>query len=101
MSNDVAELLLIALLGLATYGLRVGGYLLLARFEPLDRRIEAALDAVPIAVITAIVAPVVLTTGLAETIAAGVTVVAAMRLPVIPTLVVAAVTVSLLRALGL
>ncbi len=101
MSNGLAELVLIALLGLATYGLRVGGYLLLARFERLDPRVEAALDAVPAAVIAAIVAPVVLATGLAETIAAAVTVVAAMRLPVIPTLLIAAVTVSLLRALGL
>ena len=59
---------------------RIGGYLVLSRFERLNPRVEAALDAVPAAVITALVAPAVLATGAAETIAAIVTIVAALRL---------------------
>lgn len=101
MSADPMALLLILALGVATYGTRVVGHLVLSRFERLDRRVEAALDAVPAAVITALVAPAVLATGWAETIAAAVTVAASLRLSMIPTLLIAAVTVSLLRAAGL
>lgn len=101
MSADVTAYVVIVALGLATYGLRIGGYLLLARFERLNPRVEAALDAVPAAVITAIVAPVAVATGVAETIATLLTIGAALRFPVIPTLVVAALSVSLLRAAGL
>jgi uncharacterized membrane protein len=101
MSADPMAVLLILLLGVATYGTRIAGHLVLSRFERLNPRLEAALDAVPIAVITALVAPAVLATGPAETIAAVVTVIAALRLPILPTLLVAAVTVSLLRAAGL
>ena len=93
--------LLILALALATYGTRIAGHLILSRFEKLDPRVEAALDAVPAAVITALVVPAVLATGAAETIAAGATILAALRLPVIPTLLIGAVTVSVLRALGL
>ena len=49
--------LLIAVAALATYATRVGGHLVVARFRRLDPRVEAALDAVPVAVLTAIVAP--------------------------------------------
>jgi len=101
MSVALSDIVLILLLGIGTYAMRIGGYLVLARFERLDPRIEAALDAVPAAVITALVAPVVLATGLAETIAAIVTIAAALRLSIMPTLLIAAVTVSLLRAVGL
>ena len=101
MSADPMAVLLILALAVATYGTRVAGHLILSRFERLDPRVEAALDAVPAAVITALVAPAVLATGVADTIAAGVTILAALRLPVIPTLIVGAVTVSILRAMGL
>jgi uncharacterized membrane protein len=101
MSADPEAILLILALGLATYCTRIAGHLVLSRFERLDPRVEAALDAVPAAVITALVAPMVLATGLAETVAAGVTVLAALRLSIMPTLLIAAVTVSALRAAAL
>ncbi len=93
--------LLILALGIGTYVTRAAGHVILSRFERLDPRVEAALEAMPAAVITALVAPAVLATGIAETIAAAVTVLAAMRLPIMPTLLIAALTVSLLRATGL
>lgn len=93
--------LLIMALGLATYGTRIAGHLILSRFESLNPRIEAALDAVPIAVITALVTPAVLASSVADSIAAAITVVAALRLPILPTLLIAAVSASLLRAAGL
>lgn len=101
MSPELAEIGMIMLLGLATYALRIGGYLVLARFDRLDPRLEAALEAVPASVITALVAPVAFATGIAESIAALATVMAALRWPIMPTLLVAALSVSLLRAAGL
>jgi uncharacterized membrane protein len=93
--------LLILALAAGTYLTRIGGHLILSRFQHLNPRAEAALDAVPAAVITALVSPAVLAAGVADAIAAAVTILAALRLPMIPTLVVAAVTVSVLRAAGL
>ena len=101
MIADPMAVLLILALGVATYGTRIAGHLVLSRFEKLDPRVEAALDAVPAAVITALAAPMVLATGYAETVAAAVTILVALRLPILPTLLIAAVTVSLLRAAGL
>lgn len=101
MSGELSEFALIVLLGLATLAMRLGGYLVLSRFGRLNPRVEAALDAVPASVIAAIVAPVALATGVAETVAAAVTIVAALRLPILPTLVIGGVCAALLRAAGL
>ena len=101
MSVDPLTLLLILALGVATYGTRVAGYLILSRFETLDPRVEAALDAVPAAVITALVTPAVLASSWADAIAAVITIIAALKLPVIPVLLIAAVSVTALRASGL
>jgi uncharacterized membrane protein len=101
MSGDVAEVLMIVTLGVVTYAMRIGGALVLARFEHLNPRVEAALEAVPAAVMTAIVAPVALASGPAESIAAVATTLAALRLSIMPTLVIAAATVAILRAAGL
>lgn len=43
-----------------TYLSRAGGHLVLSRFEHIHPRIEAALNAVPAAVLTTLVAPAVL-----------------------------------------
>lgn len=51
---------------IATYLTRVGGHLVLSRFERIHPRVEAALDAVPAAVLTTLVAPALLTAGPAE-----------------------------------
>ena len=40
-----------------TYLTRIGGHLVLSRFERIHPRVEAGLDAVPAAVLTTIVAP--------------------------------------------
>ena len=94
------SLLLIVALGLGTYATRIGGHLVLSRFERLDPRVEAALEAVPAAVMTAIVAPLALATGPFEAIAAGVTILASLRLPIHAVLVVGMVVVAGLRAIG-
>ena len=43
-----------------TYATRVGGHLVVSRFSSLHPRVEAALDAVPAAVLTTLVAPVLI-----------------------------------------
>lgn len=53
----------------ATYLTRVGGHLVLSRFERVHPRVEAGLNAVPAAVLTTLVAPAMLTAGPAEWIA--------------------------------
>lgn len=48
---------------------RVGGHLILVRFTPLHPRVEAALQAVPVAVLGALIAPAILLGGPAELVA--------------------------------
>jgi uncharacterized membrane protein len=61
---------------------------------------KAALDALPPAVLMAVIAPVILATGPVETIAAAITaVVAFFRLPLAVTIVVGIVSVVALRAI--
>ena len=50
----------------ATYLTRIGGHLVLSRFERIHPRVEAGLNAVPAAVLTTLVAPAALSAGPAE-----------------------------------
>lgn len=52
-----------------TYLTRIGGYVVLSRFERINPRVEAGLNAVPAAVLTTLVAPATLSAGPAELIA--------------------------------
>jgi uncharacterized membrane protein len=52
-----------------TYLTRIGGYLVLSRFERINPRVEAGLNAVPAAVLTTLVAPAALSAGPAELLA--------------------------------
>ncbi len=61
LRSDVLIIILAA--AVATYLTRIGGYLVLSRFKNIPPRVEAGLDAVPIAVLTAIVAPAAATGG--------------------------------------
>jgi uncharacterized membrane protein len=101
MSEDLQAYLLILALAAATYATRIGGDLVLSRFKRINPRVEAALDAVPIAVMTAIVVPVALATGIAETSAVAVTILATFRLPTNPSILAGVVTAAVLRAAGL
>lgn len=63
----------------ATYLTRIGGHLVLSRFDSVHPRVEAALDAVPAAVLTTLVAPAMLNAGPAEWVALIVGAVVALR----------------------
>ncbi|RUV24410.1 MAG: AzlD family protein [Mesorhizobium sp.] len=51
---------------IATYLTRIGGHLVISRFESIHPRVEAGLNAVPAAVLTTLVAPAALGAGPAE-----------------------------------
>lgn len=51
---------------IATYLTRVGGHIVLSRFDTIHPRVEAGLNAVPAAVLTTLVAPAALGAGPAE-----------------------------------
>ena len=85
-------------MGLATYATRVSGFYLL-RGMNVSGRFKAALDALPPAVLMAVIAPVILTTGIAETIAAVITAFAAyFRLPLALCILIGIASVVALRA---
>ena len=92
-----ATILAIIGMALATYATRASG-LYLMRGVSVMGRLKAALDALPPAILMAVIAPTILTTGIAETIAAALTAVAAvMRLPLVVTILIGVVSVVLLR----
>lgn len=49
-----------------TYMTRIGGHMVLSRFERIHPRVQAGLDAVPAAVLTTLVAPAAISGGPAE-----------------------------------
>lgn len=96
--SDWSPYIAIVGMGLATYATRVSGFYLL-RGMNVSGRFKVALDALPPAVLMAVIAPVILTTGIAETIAAVITALAAyLRLPLAVTIVIGIASVIALRA---
>ena len=96
MSLDRTVLLAILLMALATYLTRIAGLFLADRFR-LEGRGKAAFDAIPAAVLTALIAPTVLTTGPAEAIAGLITILTAFRLPLYGTVAVGVAAIVVLR----
>ncbi|NJM29278.1 MAG: hypothetical protein HC855_03375 [Rhizobiales bacterium] len=95
---DGLTLLAIAGMALATYATRVSGYLLLGGVT-VRGRLKAALDALPPAILVSVIAPTVVATGLAESIAAAITIAAAvLRLPMIAVVAIGVASVVALRA---
>ena len=99
MSLDPVTFIAILGMALATYGCRFAGLVIGGRLQPTGRT-KAALDAIPPAVLTAVIAPTLLATGWPETVAGALTILAAMRLPLIGTITVGVVSVVVLRVLA-
>jgi uncharacterized membrane protein len=87
MQLDGMTMLAILLMALATYVTRISGLALAGRLQ-LRGRAKAAFDAIPPAVLTAVIAPTLLATGPAESLAGLVTILAAFRLPLLGTVLV-------------
>lgn len=100
MSSAENSYLLILAMTLVTYATRVGGHVVLSRFSTIPARLSAALEAVPIAVLTALIAPGIFS-GVPELVAGIAVVAAAYRLPAVGVIVVGALAAALLRAAGL
>lgn len=88
---------LILLSALATYGVRSGGYLLMAYFGTVNHRIEAGLNAVPIAVLSALVAPAVLTGHWLDAAAIGLVCLLSLRLSMLPAIALAVLALAVMR----
>jgi uncharacterized membrane protein len=92
---------LAAILGMAgaTFATRAAGFLLM-RYIVVKGRMRAALDALPAAILMAVIAPTVLTSGIAEAGAGILAAAAAMaRLPLIVVVAVGVAGVVVLRSL--
>ncbi|MBY5436885.1 AzlD family protein [Rhizobium leguminosarum] len=57
MEFDLHIALVIIAAAVATFATRIGGYILITRMKSIPPRMEAALNAVPAAVLTTLVAP--------------------------------------------
>jgi len=93
---DTSNIAAIFAMAVATYATRVGGLWVLRFFKPTPR-IQAALDALPVAVLTAVIAPSLSKGGAADLIAAFLTLLAASRLPLLPVVVIGVGSVVILR----
>jgi uncharacterized membrane protein len=98
MRIDPATLATILGMAVVTYLTRVSG-LLLAGHLGLSGRAKAAFEAIPPAVLIAVIAPTALATGWPETAAAAITMLAALRLPLLATIAVGVASVVALRAM--
>lgn len=99
MNLDPITLAAILGMALATYACRFTGLMVGGRLQPTGR-MKAAIDAIPPAVLTAVIAPTLLATGWPESIAGALTILAAMRLPLIGVIGVGVVSVVVLRMLA-
>ena len=78
MHNDTLALITILGMALVTYATRAGGFWLMGLVRP-SPRVEAWLRQIPGAVLVAIIAPTVLASSLAETLAALASALVALR----------------------
>lgn len=99
MTLDPHNLLAILGMAIATYATRLAGLALAGRLQ-LSPRAQAAFDAIPPAVLVAVIAPSALATGWPETAAALLAALAATRLPLLGVVAVGVAAVVALRALA-
>ena len=81
-----------------TYLTRVSGYLLL-RNRTLGRRATAVMEATPGCVLISVIAPHFVSSRPADLLSLAITLLAASRLPVLPTILIGVVSAGLLRHL--
>ena len=97
--NGEGYFIYLAILGMAltTYATRLAGYWLLQGTE-IKGRFKAAMEAVPPAILTAVIAPTVFLQGPAEMISGAITLVAALlKLPLLATIAIGVGSVAVLR----
>ncbi len=101
MSASLSTVLVILAMGLATYGTRLAGYWLL-QGRVIEGRAKAMMDAVPPAILVAVIAPAVFLEGPAEMIAGAITLAAALlRLPLLLVIAIGVASVAVLRNISI
>ena len=90
-------LLIIAAGAIATYLTRVGGYIFITRMKRIPPRAGAALNAVPAAVLTTLVAPAAVTGGLDVSLTIAIAFLVGLRLSLLPMLAIGWIVVMTLR----
>lgn len=98
MQVELGHLAAIVAMAIATYATRIGGFWLVRMFRP-GRNLQVALDALPVAVLTAVIAPALAKGGAADLGAAAVTLAAAFRLPLLVAVITGVATAVVLRSL--
>lgn len=97
MQNETLTILTILGMALVTYASRAGGFWLMGLVTP-SPRVETWFKQIPGAVLVALIAPTILASSVAETLAAVATVLVAMRTKnVLIAMLVGVATVALLR----
>ncbi|UZD91510.1 AzlD family protein [Cognatishimia activa] len=88
---------LIFLCALITYGVRSGGHILMAYFGAVNHRIEAGLNAVPIAVLSALVAPTIVAGHWSDAVAIIVVCLLSLRISILPAIAIGVLLLAILR----
>ena len=95
---DPLTVVTILLMAAVTYFTRVSGYLLL-RNRTLSRRATAVMEATPGCVLISVIAPHFVSSRPADLLSLAITLLAATRLSVLPTILIGVVSAGLLRHL--
>ena len=90
--------LVVVFAGALTYATRIAGYLIVVRIGAIPPRLDAALNAVPAAVLTTIVTPALVGGGWPEKVAIIACFFLTFRLPLIVTVALGTAFVALARA---
>ncbi len=93
---DPLTVVTIVLMAAVTYLTRVSGYLLL-RNRTLSRRATAVMEATPGCVLISVIAPHFVSSRPADLLSLAITLLAATRLSVLPTILIGVVSAGLLR----
>ncbi len=96
MTVETANLAAIVAMAVVTYATRIGGLWLL-RFVKVTPLVQTSLDALPVAVLTAVIAPSLIKGGTPDLIAAALTLLAASRLPLLAVVVIGVGSAVILR----
>lgn len=97
LNIDTHMMMIILAAAVATYATRAGGHLIISRLKSIPPRVDAALNAVPAAVLTTLVAPAFYAGGLEVKIAMMVGLLVGLRFSLIPMLLCGWGTAVLLR----
>lgn len=93
-------MMIIVAAAVATFATRAGGYVILSRFKRIHPRVNAALNAVPAAVLTTLVAPSLLNSGPAEILALCATGLLCLRTSLMPAFLAGTAMLIALRHVG-